>query len=108
MEAGLDVTSFFEGKNLLLYAAIFMLTGAIRASLHTFFDKSLGQRLLPLLPMVLGALLAVVGISEPMDSKLDAAVFGLISGGIVGHAYKTGRTAIMGYGVPGAPKEEVK
>jgi len=104
METGLDVTSFFEGRNLLLYAGIFMLTGAVvsvgNVGEKKFFLTDLGQRLMPIIPLVIGVLLAVVGVSEPMASKMDAAVFGMISGGIVGHAYKTGRTSVLGYGLP--------
>src|SRR5688572_24931222 len=107
MEAGLDVTSFFEGRNLLLYAGIFMLTGAItnigNVGKKKFFLTDLGQRIMPIIPLVIGVLLALAGLTEPMASKMDAAVFGMISGGIVGHAYKTGRTAVMGYGLPGKP-----
>lgn len=104
MDAGLDVTSFFEGRNLLLYAGIFMLTGAItnigNVGKKKFFMSDLGQRIMPIIPLLIGVLLAIAGVCEPMASKADAAVFGMISGGIVGHAYKTGRTSVMGYGLP--------
>lgn len=107
MEAGLDVTNFFEGLNLLLYAAVFVITGAIRHLTKDFFDKDPGARFLPVVPMLIGAVLAMLGVCDLDGGLLNKAIFGLISGAIVGHAYKTGRTSILGYGLPGQlPKPE--
>ena len=100
----MDLAALITGKNLLLMAGCFALTTVARKSAKPFFDAGIGERLLPLLPLLFGVLGALMGVCENAPTVGDKVVMGLIAGFAASHMFKLGKTTVMGFGV--APKKK--
>jgi hypothetical protein len=95
-----DLTSLLTGNNLILVGACFGLTAALRSVFPEFFAAGLGHRLLPLLPLILGMLGALMGVCDGASSIASKIMLGVIAGTAAGHGFKVGRTSILGFNVP--------
>jgi hypothetical protein len=95
----LDVSNLITGKNLLLGGAAFALTTGARETFKGFFASVLGQRLLPLVPLVLCVAGALMGICDGATEWQSRLALGLIVGFAAGHLFKIGKTSIMGAGI---------
>ena len=98
---GMLLDQLLTGRNLMLAGGIFVLMSVMRVPMKDFYDSRLGQRLLPLIPIVLGVAGAFAGLC---DGKVwqDKLLIGLIAGWASSHTFKLGRTSVMGYGLPDA------
>jgi hypothetical protein len=102
----MDFSSLLVGKNFVLLGGVFALTTTLRSTFKPFFDMGMGERLLPLVPLILGILGALMGISENAPEVADKVGVGLIAGFSAGHLFKLGKTSVLGYGVTKkAPKK---
>jgi hypothetical protein len=109
MSDGMDLTSLITGKNLVLAGGVFALTTTIRMSFKEFFKTRGGERLLPVLPIVLGVIGALMGICENVTTWQDKLMVGVIAGFTAGHLFKMGKTSMMGIGLPEKKgKEEIE
>jgi hypothetical protein len=95
----LDVSSLVTGKNLLLAGSVFALTTGAREMFKAFFASTLGQRFLPVLPLVLGVIGALLGICDGASEWQSRLAVGLIAGFAAGHLFKVGKTSLMGAGI---------
>lgn len=104
--ADLDFSTLLTGNNLLLTGGVFAATATIRESFKKFFESVVGQRLLPIAPMVFGIAGAQAGICEGASTWQGRCMLGLIAGFSAGHFFKIGKTSLLGAGVEAPePKE---
>ena len=96
----LDLTTLVTGYNLILAGGSFGLTSAIRAAAPEFFEARLGKRLLPLLPVILAVVGAVLGVCEGAETLQARVMLGILIGFFSGHLFKLGKTSVMGAGLP--------
>lgn len=101
----MDFSALLVGKNFVLLGGVFALTSTVRSTFKPFFDAGLGERLLPLVPLILGVLGALMGISENAPGVEDKVGVGLIAGFTAGHIFKLGKTSVLGFGVTPRPKK---
>lgn len=95
----LDLPSLITGQNLLLTGGIFAFTTVLRQTFKTFFLGTLGQRLLPIIPLLLGVAGALGGISEKAANWQSEVMLGMICGFLASNFFKVGKTTVMGIGV---------
>lgn len=88
-----------NGANAALVSMVVMLTLVVKSVGGPFFDKALGQRLLPLVPLVLAVALSFLGLASPADSVTDKLLVGLLSGLAASASYKVVKTSVLGSGV---------
>lgn len=103
----MDFSALLVGKNFILLGGVFALTTTVRSTFKPFFDAGMGERLLPLVPLILGILGALMGISENAPTVADKVGIGLIAGFTAGHIFKLGKTSVLGYGVTKKPKKDL-
>lgn len=105
----MDLATLLQGNNLLLMGATVAITTTVRTMFPAFFTKHWGERLLPLLPLLIGIIGALIGVSEG-DTVSEKIAIGLLAGFTGGQLFKIGRTTFMGYGVVprGTPDEATK
>ena len=96
----MDLTSLVTGKNLVLAGGAFALTTTMRMSFKDFFKTRAGERLLPILPVLLGVIGALMGICENAATWQDKLIIGFIAGFTAGHLFKMGKASVMGIGIP--------
>lgn len=95
----MDFASLLAGKNITLMGGVFALTTTFRLSFKPFFESGLGERLMPLLPLLLGVAGAFLGMCENAPTGADKTGIGLVAGFAAGHLFKLGKTSVMGYGI---------
>ncbi len=82
-----------DGESLLMLSllggAVYALTEALKLALKGLPETSLWQRLLPLYPLVLGALGAILipGFA-PGETAAERSVYGILTGAFSGQAYE--------------------
>jgi len=94
-----DLSDLVTGQNLIFAAGVFVLVSILRTTFKGFFEGKLGQRLLPVLPVVFGLAGAFLGLGEGAKRWQDKIVLGLIVGFVSAHIFKLGKTSVLGYGV---------
>jgi len=101
-----DFDSLMSWVNLSLAGAIFVVTATLKQILGKFFTSPVGQRLLPLIPLVLGVGLSLAGFHDGRMSRWqDLVIVGVLSGAFSGQIFKIGRTSLLGRGLdPTAPE----
>jgi len=98
MESALMVDQLLTGRNIELAAAVFIVMSLIRMPFKAFLGTKIGQRVMPVLPVLLGISGAFVGLCDGAVWK-DKLLIGLIAGWASSHTFKLGRTSIMAYGL---------
>lgn len=89
-----------SGENAVLAGVVFAVMTAGKGAAGKFFETPTGQRILPVLPLVLGVAFSLSGFCDPSVTRWQArVVVGLLSGALAGQMFKVGRTSIMGKGV---------
>ena len=63
-----------------------------------FWMSKVGQRIMPILPLVYGLGLAFLGVCDCAIWQ-DKLVIGLIAGWASSHTFKLGKTSVLGWGV---------
>lgn len=93
------------GRNLALAGGVFVLMSLVKnLVLPKFWLGNIGQRLLPVLPIVLGVSGAFAGLCD-CNGWQDKLLIGLIAGWASSHTFKLGKTSILGYGIDGGSEE---
>lgn len=95
----LDLPSLITGQNLLLTGGIFVFTTFLRETFRGFFAGTVGQRLLPVIPLILGVAGALSGLSEKVSNWQSEVMLGMICGFLASHFFKVGKTTVMGIGL---------
>lgn len=108
-----DVAMLMSGENAAMVAAIVVLITALRRLwfLKEFFKSRAGERLLPILPIMLGLLATFLGFGNAEDmggTWQDKVVLGMVAGFTAGQLFKMGRTSIFGWGLPDKQPREKK
>jgi len=101
----MESVELLSGANVALVSLVLMLTAALKLIFSEAFATTLGQRLLPVVPIVLGVIGAFAGISETGSTWQEKLVSGLMSGISAAAAYKLGKTTVMGQGITEKAKE---
>lgn len=101
----MDISSLLTGRNAMLPVGVYAVTQALKMALPKVFQSSVGQRLVPLIPLVLGIGLALVGIGEGAPRWQDRILLGLLAGFTASHLFKVGKTSLLGWGIE-ATKED--
>lgn len=94
----MDLSYVLTGKNLLLLSAVFAMTQVLKSSIPWFTYSVMGQRLIPILPIVLGVIGSLVGLCSE-NSWPDRVAIGIIAGFSAGQMFKVGKTTLLGKGV---------
>ena len=92
--------------NLGLSLAIFALVVTLKRAWPEFVASRAGQRALPVIPMLLGVILALAGFRDAAVTRWqDVIVVGLLSGAFAASIFKIGRTSVLGKGLEAAGLE---
>ena len=95
--------SLFSATHIALSVAIFVVVATVKKLAHPFFDThTVGIRVLPVLPLVLGVAAALLGFVDSGITRLpDRIVVGVLCAAFSSQAYKLAKTTILGRGLPG-------
>ena len=95
--------SLFSTTHIALSVAIFVVVATVKKLAHPFFDThTVGIRVLPVLPLVLGVAAALLGFVDSGITRLpDRLVVGVLCAAFSSQAYKLAKTTILGRGLPG-------
>lgn len=102
----LDFSGLLSGWNLLLGVAVLIVTAALKKSFSKFWDTNVGNRLMPWVPIVLGAVGALLGMCDP-DVKLwqERLIVGLVTATVAMATFKIGQTSVFAWDAKG---QEIK
>jgi len=87
------------GRNLMLAGAIFVIMTVMKTPFKEFWASRWGQRVLPIIPVVLGIGGGFAGLCD-CNTWQDKLLIGLLAGFASAHIFKMGKTSVMGYGLP--------
>jgi len=94
----LNLNDFFSGLNLLLGICTFILTTLVKRVFAPFWEKPLGNRLLPIMPLVFGLTLAFLGLHEPeIKTWQETLAIGLIASFGASYIFKFSHTTLLGW-----------
>jgi hypothetical protein len=94
----LNLNSFFSGLNLLLGICTFILTATVKRTFQPFWDKPVGNRLLPLVPLVFGLVLAFAGLHEETITRWqEKFAIGLVASFAASYIFKFSQTTLLGW-----------
>lgn len=99
----MNVEDLVTGKNLELAGSIFVLMSVIKQIVPTFWKTKIGQRILPVLPILIGVAGAFIGLCENCVTWQDKLLIGLLAGAAAAHTFKLARTSLVGYGLDTTP-----
>ena len=91
-------SSLLTQNNILLMCAIFAIMTGLKAGFADLLATRTGQRVQPILPLVLGLVGAFTGCSDAL-TRPDKAMIGLLAGFIASHLSTIGRTTLLGRGL---------
>ncbi len=97
--ADLDLTNLLTGNNLLLTGGVFAATSGLRGAIPDFFANKIGQRTLPVIPLVLGIVGALAGVCDGVSTWEGEVMLGMIAGTVAGQGFKLGKTTLLGAGI---------
>jgi hypothetical protein len=95
----MDLTLILTGPNLLLAGGLFVVTTTLKSVFPGFFATKAGQRVLPILPLLLGVLGAFLGFASGSGAWQSQVVMGLLCGFAAANFFKIGKTTVMGWGL---------
>lgn len=100
-----DISALVTGENAALVGGVLAICSTLKATFKPFFKGKIGQRILPLMPVLLGIAGAMAQIgnagSNAWQSRL---VLGVIAGFTAGQLFKAGKTSVFGWGIEDEPK----
>lgn len=97
-----DLTTLLSGGNAALIGAIVAILSTLKAVMPNIFAKPRVKRFMPLAPIVLGLVAALLGFGTAGDAIAawqDKLVLGCLVGFTAGQLYKAGKTSIFGWGL---------
>jgi hypothetical protein len=98
IKVDLNLSSYFSGLNLLLGICVFVLTATIKQMFAPFWETQVGNRLLPVFPLVFGVGLAFAGLREPsITSWQETLGIGLVAAFAASYIFKLGNTTLLGW-----------
>lgn len=101
----MDISTLLTGRNALLPVGVYAVTQALKMALPKVFQSSIGQRFVPIIPLVLGIALAMAGLGEGATRWQDRMLMGLIAGFTASHLFKLGKTSLLGWGIESTQEE---
>ena len=93
------IDQLLTGRNLMLAGAIFVILTAMKTPFKDFWASHWGQRLLPVLPLVLGIGGGFLGLCDCATWQ-DKLLIGILAGFASANFFKVGKTTVLGYGLP--------
>lgn len=93
----MDPTTLITGANLACYGAILAILQTVKM-LVPGMDNKWVQRFLPLFPLVLGIVAALVGMASGKNWQ-ERLTIGVIIGVAAGQSFKLGKTTLLGKGL---------
>jgi len=99
----MDLASLLTGRNLAFSGFIFVVVALLKQYFAAFFASPSGQRVLPVLPIVIALAGAFLGFSDAIVWQ-DKVVLGFLIGFTTMGSFKIGRTSVLGRGLA-APNE---
>lgn len=93
------LSTLLTGRNALFAAAIYAITQTLKTIAPKFFAGKIGQRLLPVIPLVLGIVGGVLGVPDGVTRMQDKIVIGIVAAFASSHLFKLGRTSVLGWGL---------
>ena len=101
-----DLSSLLTGENAALVGGILAICSTLKGSFKGFFKSNAGQRLLPLMPVLLGIMAAMSGIGDAGENAWQSKlVLGVIAGFTAGQLFKAGKTSVFGWGFEDQPAQ---
>jgi len=97
----MDVSALMTGKNAMLPVAVFVISQTLKSLFPAFFAGKVGQRLMPVIPLVVGVGLALLGLCDAAHWQ-DRMLLGLLASFTASHLFKVGKTSFLGWGVEAA------
>ena len=85
-------------QNLMLVGAVFAVLQTLKMAIPKWSSTKLGQRLMPVIPEVLGVVGALAGLSSGKTWQENVAI-GLMAGFAASKGFKFGKTTLLGKGV---------
>ena len=102
-----DISALVTGENAALVAGVLAVCSTVRGVFKPFFKSKLGQRLLPLMPVLLGIAGAMARIGNAGSNEWQSRlVLGVIAGFTAGQLFKAGKTSVFGWGIEDQPQPE--
>jgi len=95
----MDLSLLLTGRNALFAVAVYAIVQTLKTVAPKFFAGKTGQRLLPLIPLVLGVLGGVLGVPDGVTRMQDKIVVGIVAAFASSHLFKLGRTTMLGWGL---------
>lgn len=102
----MDFTAHVTGRNLVLAGSIFALTQVLKQAFPAFWASAWGQRLMPVLPVLLGVVAVFLGFGEGAARWTDKIVTGVMVGATAVMAFQVGKKTVLGWGTVAARSED--
>ena len=104
----MNPSSLLTGRYAALVGIVYVTTQTLKLMFPSFMASKWGQRLLPILPLLVGVLFMVLAPYEATTSWRDKLVVGVVAGWAAGNVFKIGKTTLLGWGIdeatPANPK----
>ncbi len=94
----MDLTAHVTGRNLILAGSVFAFTQMLKQAFPTFWASAWGQRLMPVVPVVLGVVAMFLGLGEGAARWTDKIVTGVMVGAVAATAFQVGKQTVLGWG----------
>lgn len=94
----MDLAAHVTGRNLILAGSVFALTQMLKQAFPAFWSSAWGQRLMPIVPVVLGVVAMFAGLGEGAARWSDKLVTGVMVGAMAATAFQVGKQTVLGWG----------
>lgn len=102
----MDPSSVLSGVNTIVCAMIVALVGAFRAAFPEFFRSRRGRRVLPFLPLALGAVFGAAGLCDTTMFREPSRLASIVTGALCGALGASAKTVYSRLTNPeGEPRE---
>ena len=91
-------TEILSGASATLVTIIIAMLSILKSVFAEFFASNLGQRLLPVIPIVLGMFGGLLGLTAAVGLKAQL-VAGFLTGISASFLFKVGKTTVLGQGI---------
>ena len=95
----MDLSLLLTGRNAMLPVGAYAATQTCKMLFPEVMKTKVGQRLLPVLPTLIGIVMALLGAGEGAEKIIDKVMLGLIAGFTASSLFKVGKTSLLGWGV---------
>lgn len=94
----MDLNAHVTGRNLILAGSVFACTQTLKQAFPAFWASPWGQRLMPVVPVVLGVVGMFLGLGEGAARWTDKVVTGALVGAVAATAFQVGKQTLLGWG----------